>query len=106
MGVIIRKRAQAVEFFLAGGIPQGELDVNIIDEDVVDVVFENGGLVNCRKVAAKAQGASDELRWFLKDKTYPLVKTLRSEVLPQAPSPLFETLISQLAVMTNGETVQ
>ena len=106
MGVVIRKRAQAVEFFLASGIPQGELDVNIIDEDVVDVVFENGGLVYCRKIAAKAQSASDRFRRFLEDRTYPLVKTLRSEVLPQAPSPLFEMSISQLAVIIDGETVQ
>lgn len=89
MGVVIRKGAQAVEFFLARGIPEGELDVDIIDEDVVDVVFEDGGLVYCRKVPAMAQGASDKLRWVLEDKTYPLVNTLSSEVLPQAPSPLF-----------------
>lgn len=89
MGVVIRKGAQAVEFFLARGIPEGELDVDIIDEDVVDVVFEDGGLVYCRKVPAMAQGASDKLRWVLEGKTYPLVNTLSSEVLPQAPSPLF-----------------
>lgn len=90
MSVVIGKRAQAVEFLLASGIPQGELDMDIIDEDVVNVVFENGGLVYCREVAAMAQGALDKIRWFSEDKTYPLVKTLRSEVLPQAPSPLFE----------------
>lgn len=66
MGIIVRKRAQAVELFLASGIPQGELDMDIIDEDVVDVVFENGGLVYCRKVPGKAQGALDKLRWGLK----------------------------------------
>ena len=106
MGVIVRKGAQAVEFFLAGGVPERELDVDIINKDVVDVVFENGGLVYCRKVPAMAQGASDELCWVLEDKTYPLVKTLSSEVLPQAPSPLFKNSINELAVLEGGETVQ
>lgn len=94
MSVVIRKRAQAVKFLLASGIPQGELDMDIIDEDIVDIVFENGGLVYSREVAIMAQSASDKSRWFLNDKTYPLVNTLRSEVLPQAPSPLFEMLIN------------
>lgn len=62
MGVIIREGAQTVEFLLASGIPKGELDVNVIDEDIVDVVFENGGLVYGRKVPKIAQGASDKLR--------------------------------------------
>lgn len=93
MGVVIRKGAQAVELFLAGGIPEGELDMDIIDENVMDVVFEDGGLVYCRKIPAIAQGASDKLRCFLEDKTYPLVNTLSSEVLPQAPSPLFQSLL-------------
>ena len=92
MGVIIRKRAQAVEFFLAGSVPEGQLDVNVVDEDVVDVIFEDGGLVHCRKVAAIARGASDKLQWVVNDKTYPVVKTLSNEVLPQAPSPLFSNL--------------
>lgn len=106
MGIVIRKRAQAVEFFLARGVPEGELDVDIVDENVMDVVFKDGGLVYRRKVAAMAQGASDKLRWVLEDKTYPLVKTLSSEVLPQAPSPLFKISVSQLAVMESGGTVQ
>ena len=92
MGVIIRKRAQAVEFFLAGSIPEGQLDVNVIDEDVVDVVFKDGGLVHGRKVAAIARSASDKLGWVVEDKAYPVVKTLSNEVLPQAPSPLFPNL--------------
>lgn len=74
---------------MAGGIPEGELDVDVIDEDIVDVIFEDGRFVYCRKIAAIAQGASDKLRWVLGHKIYPLVKTLSSEVLPQAPSPLF-----------------
>lgn len=106
MGVIVRKGAQAVKFFLAGGVPEGELDVDIINEDVVDVVFENGRFVYCRKVPAMAPGASDKLCWVLDDKTYPLVKTLSSEVLPQAPSPLYKIPINELAVVEGGETVQ
>ena len=95
MGVIVRKGAQAIELFLAGGVPKGELDVDIIDKDVVDVVFEDGGLVYRRKVAAIARGASDRLCLVLDDKTYPLVKTLSNEVFPQAPSPLFRTWINK-----------
>ena len=106
MGIVIRKRAQAVEFFLASGVPEGELDVDIVDENVMDVVFKDGGLVYRRKVPAMAQGASDKLRWVLEDQTYPLVKTLSSEVLPQAPSPLFMIFVSQLAEMESGGMVQ
>lgn len=106
MGVIVRKGTQAIKFFLAGGVPEGELDVDVIDEDVVDVVFENGGFVYCRKVPAMASGASNKLCWVLDDKTYPLVNTLSSEVLPQAPSPLYKIAINELAVQKGGETVQ
>lgn len=80
--------------------------MDIVDENIVNVVFEDSGLVYCGKVPAIAQGASDKPRCFLEDKTYPLVKTLSREVLPQAPSPLFEISISQLAVMEGGEMVQ
>lgn len=76
---------------MASGVPKGELNVDIIDKDIMDVVFEDGRLIYCRKVAAIAQGALDALCLVLDDKTYPLVKTLSSEVLPQAPSPLFQT---------------
>lgn len=34
MGIIVGEGAEAVEFFLAGGVPEGELDVDIVDEDV------------------------------------------------------------------------
>ena len=91
---------------MAGGIPEGELDVDIVDENVVDIVFEDGGLVYSRKVAAMAHGASDKVRWVVEDKTYPLVKTLSREVLPQAPSPLYEICVSQMAMMEGGERVQ
>ena len=63
MCVIIRKGAQAVKLLLAGGVPEGEFDVDIIDEDVVDIVFEDGRLVDGRKVARIAQGASATLRY-------------------------------------------
>jgi hypothetical protein len=43
VGVVVGEGAQAVEFFLAGRVPEGELDVDVVDEDVVDVVFEDGG---------------------------------------------------------------
>jgi hypothetical protein len=43
VGVVVGEGAQAVEFFLAGGVPEGELHVDVVDEDVVDVVFEDGG---------------------------------------------------------------
>ena len=57
VSVIVRKRAQAIEFLLAGGVPEGEFYVDIIDEDIMDIVFEDSGLVYCRKVAAIAPGA-------------------------------------------------
>lgn len=106
MGVIVRKGAQAVEFLLAGGVPEGQFDVDVINEDIVDIVFEDGGLVYCRKVPGIGQGASDKVGWVRKGKTYPLVNTLSSEVLPQAPSPLLEIPVSQMAAMESGETVQ
>ena len=52
MGVVVGEGAQAVEFFLAGGVPEGKLDVDIVDEYVVYVVFEDGGLVDGGEVAA------------------------------------------------------
>jgi hypothetical protein len=42
----VGERAQAVVVFLAGGIPQGQLDVLPIDLDVGDVVLEDGGDVD------------------------------------------------------------
>lgn len=42
VGVGVGQRAQAVIIFLAGGIPQGELDVLAIDLDVGDVVLKDG----------------------------------------------------------------
>jgi hypothetical protein len=39
VGIIVRQRTQTVEFFLAGRVPEGEFYVNIVDEDVVDIVF-------------------------------------------------------------------
>jgi hypothetical protein len=34
MGVVIGEGAEPVEFFLACGVPEGELDVDIVDEDI------------------------------------------------------------------------
>lgn len=47
--VVVRQRAQAVEFFLPGRVPERELDVRVVDEDVVDVVFEDGRFAWGRK---------------------------------------------------------
>lgn len=37
--IVVGEGAQTVELFLAGGIPEGEFYVNVVDEDVVDIVF-------------------------------------------------------------------
>ena len=50
---------------MAGGVPEGQLNMYIIDEDVMDVVFEDSWLVYGRKVPAITQGASDRLRWVI-----------------------------------------
>jgi len=42
----VGERAQTVVIFLAGGIPEGELDVLAVDLDIGDVVLENGGDVD------------------------------------------------------------
>ena len=42
MRVGIGERAEAVVVFLAGGIPQGQLDVLAVDLDIGDVVLEDG----------------------------------------------------------------
>ena len=34
MGVIVGEGTEAVEFFLAGRVPEGEFDVDVVDEDV------------------------------------------------------------------------
>ena len=41
MGVGVRERSETVVVFLAGGIPQSELDVLAIDLHVGDVVLED-----------------------------------------------------------------
>ena len=43
MRVVVGEGSQPVEFFLPGGVPERELDVDVVDEDVMDVVFEDGG---------------------------------------------------------------
>ena len=45
MRVVVGEGAQPVEFFLPGRVPERELDVDIVDEDVVDVIFLTRGLV-------------------------------------------------------------
>jgi len=39
MCIVVGEGAQSVELLLAGGIPEGEFYVDIVDEDVVDIVF-------------------------------------------------------------------
>jgi len=39
VGIIVGKRAQSVEFFLSGRVPEGEFYMYVVDEDVVNVVF-------------------------------------------------------------------
>jgi hypothetical protein len=34
VGVVVGEGAETVEFFLSGGVPEGELDVDAIDEDI------------------------------------------------------------------------
>lgn len=34
MGVVVGEGAETVEFFLACGVPEGELDVHVVYEDV------------------------------------------------------------------------
>jgi len=36
MCVVVGEGAEAVEFFLAGGVPEGEFDVDIVDEDIYE----------------------------------------------------------------------
>jgi hypothetical protein len=42
----VRERTETVVIFLAGGIPEGELDVLAVNLDIGDVVLENGGDVD------------------------------------------------------------
>jgi hypothetical protein len=71
VGVVVGEGAEAVEFFLARGVPERELNVDIVYEDVwrgaglagglnevvcawfltMDVVLEDCGLVDCWEVS-------------------------------------------------------
>lgn len=46
MGVGVGQGAETIVVLLAGGIPEGELDVLAIDLYIGDVVLEDGGDVN------------------------------------------------------------
>jgi hypothetical protein len=57
MRIGVREWAETVVIFLAGRIPEGELNVFAIDFDVGDVVLEDGGDVDllrraCQRVCA------------------------------------------------------
>jgi hypothetical protein len=60
VGVIVGEGSESVEFFLTGSIPEGQLDVDIIDEDVVDVVFEDGGFAGGEAVRMVYRGEWSE----------------------------------------------
>jgi len=68
VGVGVGERAETVVIFLAGGIPEGELDVLAIDLDVGDVVFEDSGDVDlrresCQYVCCGESARSGRLVW-------------------------------------------
>ena len=44
MGVVVGKRAQPVKFFLAGCVPEGELDVHVVNEDICGEGCERGAV--------------------------------------------------------------
>lgn len=48
VGVGVRERAETVVILLAGGIPEGELDVLAVDLDVGDIVLEDSGDIDLR----------------------------------------------------------
>jgi hypothetical protein len=45
VGVVVGEGAEAVEFFLAGGVPQGEFDMGAVDEDVWRTISTRLGLL-------------------------------------------------------------
>ena len=66
VGVGVGERAETVVILLAGGIPEGELDVLAIDLDIGDVVLEDSGDVDlcgrgvsaCAPAVALARGVA------------------------------------------------
>lgn len=52
MCVVVTQTPQSVKFLLTGCVPQTEFNMSIIEENVVNVVFENGRLVDSGKVTA------------------------------------------------------
>lgn len=46
LGIVITQRPQPVEFFLACCVPERELHVNVVHEDIVYVVLEYGRFVD------------------------------------------------------------
>lgn len=51
VGVVVRQGAKAVELFLASSVPETEFDGLVVHVNVVDVVLEDGGLVDDREVS-------------------------------------------------------
>jgi hypothetical protein len=64
-------------FFLAGGIPEGELNVLVVDLDVGDIVFEHGGDIMLPGVSLRftVVGAKK-----MTSEKMPLAKTVKREV--------------------------
>lgn len=71
---------------MSGCVPQTQFDVCIVDEDVVNVVFEDSRFAGL-PISMLLKSIHAEPTHYTVGK-YPRVKTLRRDVLPHAPSPL------------------
>jgi hypothetical protein len=102
VGVVVGEGAESIEFFLTGCVPEGEFNVDIVDEYVVDVVFEDGWFVDGWEIAARKSLDGELGRESVVH--YPRVKTFRRDVFPQAPSPLWIVSIHTrfVALRTGG----
>lgn len=56
MRVGVREGSETVIIFLASRIPQGQLDVLVVDLDVGDIVFEDGGDIDLDDGSLSAMG--------------------------------------------------
>jgi len=52
MCVVVTQTPQPVKLLLTGRVPQTEFNMCIIEENIVNIVFEDGRLVDSGKVAA------------------------------------------------------
>jgi len=58
MCIVIAETSQPVKFLLPGCVPEAELNMRVVEEDVVDVVLEDSRLVHRWEIA----GTSSELK--------------------------------------------